>query len=118
MSNIDIVGALLPSDQKLIIGRPVNMPDKILLRDVLFALERFPPFIEAHLPQYFALNKMDSPRLVLAVIVRNADVDDFAIAGRKLLEEHMSTNFKLDMMVLDQQDRLLPAIQKANCRLK
>lgn len=118
MSNIDSIGMPLSSDQKLIIGRPVNMPDKVLLRGVLSALEHFPPFVEAHLPQYFALNKMDSPRLMLAVIVRDADIEGVAIAGRKLLEEHVSTNFKLDMMVLDQQDHLLPAIQKANCRLK
>ena len=118
MSNIEIIGMPLTSDQKIIIGRPVNMPDKIFLRGVLSALERFPYFIEAHLPQYFLLNKMDSPRLILAVIVRDADIDGVAISGRGLLEENLSTNFKLDMMVLGPQDHLLPAIQKANCRLK
>lgn len=118
MSNVDIIGMPLPSDQKLIIGRPVSMPDKVLLCGILSALENFPCFVEAHLPQYFVLNKMDLPRLILAVIVRDAGIEDVAIAGRKLLEEHVSPNFKLDMMVLDQQDHLLPAIQKANCRLK
>lgn len=111
-------GKWIPPSQKILIGKPANAPSEKFLIAIKSALRSLPTYLEAHLPQYFAIGAMSTPRLALVLVVdgdENREV--FAQRAEALFFINSTPPTEMDLWVLGPNDPLLPNVRHAACTL-
>lgn len=107
----------LATTDKVIIGKPARPTSIDLVARVERGLCGDVSVMEAHLPQYFMLGKMQSPRLLLVLVVDEASAQEsVALKANEMLAEG-SGAAAFDVFVTNMSDKLLPAVRKAQCQL-
>jgi hypothetical protein len=108
----------IPLGQKILIGKPAKAPSEKFLIAIKRALESLPTYLEAHLPQYFAIGAMSTPRLALVLVIdekENREV--FAQRAEALFFVDATPATEMDLWVLAPNDPLLPNVRRAACTL-
>lgn len=109
--------ARLAATDKVIIGTPARPTARELFARIERGLRDHVSVMEAHLPQYFLLGKMQGPKLLLVLVVQDASTqEDIARQANEVLANDPDAAL-IDIFVADLSDKLLPAVRKAQCRL-
>jgi hypothetical protein len=108
----------IPPGKKILIGKPAKAPSEKFLMEIKRVLGSLPTCLEAHLPQYFAIGAMSTPRLALVLVIDEKENREiFAQRAEALLFVDSTPAIEMDLWVLAPNDPLLPNVRHAACTL-
>ncbi|MGN6806800.1 MAG: hypothetical protein ACTHJZ_12775 [Trinickia sp.] len=89
-SNVARLGAA----DRVIIGKPVRPTSDEMVTRIERGLRNSVSVVEAHLPQYLLLGKMQGPRLLLVLVVQDASTQEsVAVQANKILANGLCREF-------------------------
>lgn len=108
--------ARLGAEDKVIIGKPARPTNTEMIARIERGLRGGVSVVEAHLSQYLLLGKMQTPKLLLVLVVQDASAQEtVAVQANRTLSGGPDAAL-IDIFVTDLNDKLLPAVRKAQCQ--
>lgn len=108
----------IPPGQKILIGKPAKAPPEEFVIAIKRILGSLSTYLEAHLPQYFAIGAMSIPRLALVLVIdERENREAFAQRAEALFFVDSAPAVEMDLWVLAPNDPLLPNVRHAACIL-
>ena len=102
----------------MFLGAPADPLPRGITLTIAGAVSRWLGVIEAHLPQCYAPGVIDDPAQILVLVVRQGEAvrNLVARAGREL-GNILPDGTHLDMWVIGADDKFLPIVREAGCRI-
>lgn len=116
MPNPEIIK--LAPNATVIFGKPAHphYGDIFNRTGVSFAYDE--AIVEAHLPQYFILGAMPAPKLSLVLVTRDiSQQQGVTLQVRSILAKLNLTHLISDVLIMREDDALLPSVRRANCKI-